>query len=726
MTADSGRLGPYAVGAPIASGQWGEWFEASEPALERPVFVIVVPLPKDPTAADEVRGRARRLASVTDARLLPVYGQGENQQVVWLATRQIDGKPMSEIRGLDERRAGRLGAQVARQLAALQDAGVAPDELAAEDVFVEGADRDEERAWLLPDPGRPAGDDASTATQTLVRLLEERVGRSLLEDPSPDPQTFANQLASLGVERPGRPRVLLGASLGLALLAVVAAGVAVSLTRDSGSTDANTPPARVAARIPLAATISALAAGDENVWAATPSGALINVDIESQSVVGTPLALFPENAYLDLVSDGDSVWAGGPRLLLRLNSATGRVLERQPLGAREVSGLLPTDGTLWVTVNDTRSPLVELVKFTPGLEREIDVGPAGLFAVPVVATGEEAWALGGDASLTRLRVGRASTTIGVGGQAGFPTEHEGRVWIPTRADRTIVAVDPVRMSIEHVLHFDAEPGRAIAGGGSIWVLTQNPSQIHRIDPGTGEFLGPPLEAPTGATFIRFGGGSLWVDDPKGKRLVRLTPSDPAPKPRQVEVDPGVLRNGPIPRDVRLRVTALEPHFSIEALDDGWLAEALTGPAAQFELFRQRRPGPDYVGVSIGVTDQAFGPGGRLVPMRTPNDFLRILRQNPSIRVSRVEPTTLGGRPGLKVRFATNPQPPFPEFCRGAPCVLLFPQERGTFVLLPGNEEFMIVQHGSGVFFVDATLSDRTDPHILRQIRGLVDSIQFER
>ena len=101
--------------------------------------------------AHAVRERARRIAAVTDPRLLPVYGQGEEDDVLWLATRQLAGSALAETGTLDKERAARLGSQVARQLVAMQEAAIAPDSVTADDLVVEGAG-DQERAWLLPNP----------------------------------------------------------------------------------------------------------------------------------------------------------------------------------------------------------------------------------------------------------------------------------------------------------------------------------------------------------------------------------------------------------------------------------------------------------------------------------------------------------------------------------------------------------------------------------------------
>ena len=132
------RLGPYVVGGLVAAGSSGEWFDGSEVSLERPVSVLVVPLPQDAESAATLRERARGLASLTDARLLPVYAQGEEGTLLWLATRKLDGRLLSEIDRLEPDRAARLGSQLAAQLAALDESGASPEAIPAESVMLEG------------------------------------------------------------------------------------------------------------------------------------------------------------------------------------------------------------------------------------------------------------------------------------------------------------------------------------------------------------------------------------------------------------------------------------------------------------------------------------------------------------------------------------------------------------------------------------------------------------
>lgn len=712
------QLGPYLVEDRIVSSGSGEWFAASDASLERPVSVLVAPVPADEQSASTLRDRARRLAGVTDARLLPVYGQGEEGAQLWLATRRMSGQSLDGVDRLERPRAARIGVQIADQLAAMQDAGVAPDEISPADIVLEGADGGE-RAWLLPNPLRPQGPDASGASRSLVRLLDERTGEPLLADPQLEPTALVAQLAPFGVERSRRPLLVGGA---VALLAIAAAILAVVLVRGSSSSgDAKAPVASEAVRIPLNARVAALIAGGRDVWAMTSDGTLVHVDPETDSVVGAPTKLFPKDAYVDMRVEGDTLWVGGPRLLVRLDSSTGRVLQRTKLGNEMVSGLLPSSGRLWATVSVGSDPRVHLVSYASDGQRTVGPGgPFGVYSVPVLEKNGTVWAISGSGALTRVARSGAVETIAFGSQAGFPVTDDGRVWAPTRIDRTVVPIDPDRMSLARAINLDGEPADTAAAAGSVWVLTKNPSLVYRIDTKTAKLLGSPVPAPDGASFIRSGAGSLWVDDPKTNALVRLTPTDPPPGASRVDTANDTLKNGPVPANMRLHYTGAGPHFSVQVPDDGWVAEAFDAALPQFELVRQ-----EGSGLSMAVTNQIFDQSGRLAPVRTPADFLDALRKRDDVRIRRVENVDLNGVRGLRVTFAAIPKPPFPKLCERSPCAVLFPITRGTFVLPQGNEEFTMVKSGRQVLIVDASLGAKVDARLQARMNTLIDSIRFE-
>ena len=321
------RLGPYVVGGLISSGSSGEWFDGSEVSLERPVSVLVVPLPQDAENAATLRERARGRASLTDARLLPVYAQGEDGTLLWLATRKLDGRLLSEIDRLEPDRAARLGSQLAAQLAALDESGASPEAIPAESVMLEGA-ADGERAWLLPVParrglGRPVLGDA------IARLASRRpCRRPLLADPPSDPRALADELARLSAPATrSRRKLVLGAAMVLAVLLVALVAV-VAVTRDVQEADPNGPVGTETAHIPIGAAIAALTVGSDTALDRHAHGKLIRVDAKTNGVVGAPRPLFPKGSYVDLACSGSSVWAGGPGKIVRVDSS-GKVARRE-------------------------------------------------------------------------------------------------------------------------------------------------------------------------------------------------------------------------------------------------------------------------------------------------------------------------------------------------------------------------------------------------------------
>jgi hypothetical protein len=219
--------------------------------------------------------------------------------------------------------------------------------------------------------------------------------------------------------------------------------------------------------------------------------------------------------------------------------------------------------------------------------------------------------------------------------------------------------------------------------------------------------------------MAYGAGSLWVDDPKAKALVRLSPTDPAPALQPAEQVGTEVENGPLKGGVRVHVVSKRPHFSIVPPDDEWVAEGIAAGSVQIEAMRH-----DGTGVDFETLTQAFDLSGRVVPVRSPQAFLRILRRNPELGVSGVTPVALGNARGLRVRVESRPKAPYPSFCPG-PCVVVFPIQHGTFILSGGIDEFTFVKRGKVLFFVDASFGPRVDPALERRIRRLVSSIRFD-
>jgi hypothetical protein len=244
--------------------------------------------------------------------------------------------------------------------------------------------------------------------------------------------------------------------------------------------------------------------------------------------------------------------------------------------------------------------------------------------------------------------------------------------------------------------------------------------LYRIDPKTSELLGAPLPVPEGAQVLAYGAGSLWIDDPKEKGLVRLTPADPAPAAHRASAS-DELMNGPVPPRVRLHKRAAEPHFSIEVPGDGWVTEGIAAGLPQFELVERKGSG-----VSLALAKSVFEGSGRLAPVDTPAAFLHALQKRHDLRISHIAPVSLSGAHGLRWTIVVTPKAPYPGLCGGSPCLVLFPITHGTYLLAKGEDEFTVVKRGPNLLVIDASLGEHPDPNLLKRMRELVDSLRFER
>jgi hypothetical protein len=734
MTLSTGsRVGPYELQDRVASTDSGERFTASETGLERPVSIVVSPLPDDLPSRDAIRSRARALAGLADTRLLPVYGQGEEDGALWLTTRHLAGRSLADVTRLQPAEAARLGVQLADQLAALADAGLAPASLSAENITVEG-EGGGTRAWLVPDPGRPTADSATRATAALVELLDARAGKKLLDKPPSGPRELSDALKPLTTRRrPGRRTAVLVAGFAVAAGAVAAALALTLGSGDDGNTrSASTAIARVVARIPLNAVPYSIVAGDRDVWAVTVDGLLVHVDPKANSVVGAPRKILPDKSYPIFFQQGDSLYlAAGD--LLRLDAHTGRVLRRTHVRGKQpfIASLYATKGSLWATVSEQSNFAESLVRYDPVTLREISRSkPFG--SAPVLALVDRRRTLAvnaGDGTLTKISPDGEQTRIVV--SATLQTAYRsvfsaGRLWIPTHFDQTLLEVDPDRLVVERAVNIKGWTSSSTAGAGSIWVLTERPSRIYRVDSASARLLGRGIPAPAKSIQVAFGDGSLWVDDPNAKGLIRLAPGSPAPAAAPLPQNDNNLNEGPLPTGRRLvdRHTLLR--FSVEARDPGWLAGAVSSTSDGLVFGSTTIPGTGVSVALLKMPTSLFDSKGRLTRVSSTAEFVATLRRNPALSVGMVSASRLGGMKAVRVTVRAHPKPPFPALCHGQACVLIFPIQQGTFTLAGGAaDELTLANAGGKLFLADLTYGGPQAQRALARGRRLVASFRLE-
>jgi streptogramin lyase len=113
------------------------------------------------------------------------------------------------------------------------------------------------------------------------------------------------------------------------------------------------------------------------------------------------------------------------------------------------------------------------------------------------------------------------TSIGIGGSPGSITTGEGSVWVVNEDDRTVlrIAAEEGADGGRQITRFRGLDPRDVAvGGGSAWITTSD-RRLVRVDPASNSFTGDPLALP-GAAAIATGAGAVWVAD-GGASVVRV-------------------------------------------------------------------------------------------------------------------------------------------------------------------------------------------------------------
>lgn len=169
-----GRVGPgsriagYLIEEQIGAGGMAVVFRARDEVLGRLAAVKLIA----PAAADDQEFRARflresRMAAAVDSlHIIPVYGAGEAEGLLYIATRFVPGGDLEALLRrsggvLDPARAGALVAQVASALDAAHAAGLVHRDVKPQNVLVDAVPERAEHAFLS-DFGLSKGTGSST------------------------------------------------------------------------------------------------------------------------------------------------------------------------------------------------------------------------------------------------------------------------------------------------------------------------------------------------------------------------------------------------------------------------------------------------------------------------------------------------------------------------------------------------------------------------------------
>jgi len=189
-----------------------------------------------------------------------------------------------------------------------------------------------------------------------------------------------------------------------------------------------------------------------------------------------------------------SVWATGPRVLLRIDPATESVVARIPLPA--LAGSVAVASRLvWVVTNPIHTSATTTA---PGLLWSIDTATNRFVGQPIL--------LSPFASAGKLVVAQGSLWLTNDQHGGF-----GRLYRIDPKARTIVARIPI----------PNDPVSIVSADGSLWVGEGDTGKVVRVDPKSGAVEGRPISVGGALLTLAVADGTIWVANNYSGRLATI-------------------------------------------------------------------------------------------------------------------------------------------------------------------------------------------------------------
>jgi YVTN family beta-propeller protein len=578
-------LGDFRIEGVVGRGGMGVVYRATQVTLERPVAlkVIATELAWEPGFRERFERESRLAASLDHPHVIPVYAAGEQDGVLFIAMRFVEGTDLRAlITGLGRLEPGRAVAligQVASALDAAHGRGLVHRDVKPANVLVTGSGEDE-HAYLtdfgltkrsvtesgLTEAGLTAGGqwvgtvdyvapeqlkgdsvDGRADVYALGCVLYEALTGEVpfprenelaklwahISDPPPSARDLVPEVppalaavARRGMAKSPDQRFGSGGELG------AAARAALPATASTGSHTIAAGPIVAGRRLPwlpLAAVAVALLA------LAVLAGALIAGDGDSTErrqaarsaapagrVVGQPIRV--GDAPSGLTVGIGSIWVAntGDETVMRIDPRSGEVVGR-PIGVGEDPRLLAFAGDALWSASFDGDDILRINPRNSAVEARIRVGdsPVGMAVAPGAV-----WVANHDDD-TVVRVDPATNTlvgrpIRVGQGPSALAWSEGAVWVSNVEDDTVSRVDPgSRREVARVRVGDAPMGLS-AGEGAIWVANSQAGTVTRIDPFTNRVVRT-LRVGRGPGFLKAGGGMVWVPNSRDGTLSRIDP-----------------------------------------------------------------------------------------------------------------------------------------------------------------------------------------------------------
>jgi YVTN family beta-propeller protein len=570
----------YRIEALIGRGGMGAVYRAEEQGLARKVAlkVIAPELAQDERFRERFLRESRIAASLDHPHVIPIYQAGEENGLLFLAMRYVEGTDLARLAAeegaLESRRALDLLSQVAEALDAAHQKGLVHRDVKPSNVLI--AQPGGREHCYLADFGltkRTGSLSGVSVAGEIVGTLEyvapEQITGSPLDERSdvyslgcvvyecltgqaPFPRATDVALLWAHVHEeptpPSQARPELPKELDTVLARALAkepgrryrsAGELVAATRSALGIGETPRPekrplrvarARVATRTgrfvlaALAALAVATAAvvfltrGEEASVTVPPDNVGV-IDASSNRVVAAvPVGRQPAA----IAADPTSVWVanGQDQTLTRLDPETRQVAGTIPLDATP-TGVAAGPSGVWVAYGLVGSvaridPQFETVA-TP-IEDAVSRSSGG-----AIAEGEGAvWLVSRIGEIARIDplTERISSGV-VGNGSSAVAVGEGAVWVTNASDSTVFRLNPRTVSMVRDISVGAGPAGVAVGEGFVWAANQDDGTVTRIDPGS--YATRTITVGAGPTGIAVGAGAVWVANGGDATVSRIDP-----------------------------------------------------------------------------------------------------------------------------------------------------------------------------------------------------------
>lgn len=743
-------MGRFRLEALVSSARGGQVFRARDDAAGRSVLVRIA----EGESGRSLLEDSRRLAAVSHPGLVVVLEASGSDMGAYVAVSDPGAVPVSDGVSLSPEQAARMAIDIAGAIEALAAAGLraainASTVLVAEtDAGVRGL-LDPFRLVELDTP-RLLDADPVTSTAELATVTEftvpapsaglrtaiDRVRSGVASGPA----EFAQALAPLAIPRTSlaQPRrrnpaaYIVGACLAAAGAALVVYVLARGTARPVRT--AQVPVARIVARIPLGLSGGEVAGRfailGHSAWVASSTGRMIQVDLKTREVSGTPVALGGSHPRPVMTAyRGDLYTADSAGWLMRFHPATRQVTARRRLGG-SLTAIQAAGNVLWVLMDDGATG--KILRVDPLSLRAIGRSIAALPSPrQMVVRGSRSWVLGGSDTGQIVRVDAVAHTrrlTSAGNQIQRVALQGDVVWFPDFANHTVSALDAESMSFHReAIVTPGHPMSVLPLGAELWVASSNALSLQgllrldRFDARSGRRSERGVPLGRGVVYAMAPhAGSIWVLT--STTLIKLEPHAPhrgleSPNP----VDHRALRQfrtGPLAAGT-WQTTLFAKPLTFSTREFAWIGN--NSSADSFSIIAARAT---FAALDVSAPRQVYAPDGSTRNLTTPARLLTEFRRHPHLRVGVVHHVLIGGERALQFKLEATHAGRHPEVCGPVPCELIFPIQEGTNRLEAGHPVRISLVSIAGRVLVFAEDSNAYNPVALRATASLLRTFRF--